>query len=210
MKGALLSLILLSGLVCILAYQFGFSFAPSKLFGWGQDQTPALAGDKASTEEEEDPTTFSSEFEINATPEQCFRVAVGFEDHHPHFARSLQWVKVHKRTRDGTGQVVEFKAGLALGYAMTYTLEYEFDYPKGLRWHATKGFKAMVGSYVFTRIGKSRTHVVYQMRIDPGFHVPNFLKRPIAGFIVQSSIKEFKSYIESPEMQALLAGGKQP
>mmetsp|Transcript_72135 Transcript_72135/g.150699 ORF Transcript_72135/g.150699 Transcript_72135/m.150699 type:complete len:240 (-) Transcript_72135:238-957(-) len=196
MKAAIISLILASGFVCISG-GFGISsFIPSTFLGLRRGNTPDY-----SSQVPEDPSTVSRDFEIEATPEDCFRVAVGFEDHHPKFAKSLRSVRVLKRTREGLGKVVEFKA-LMLTYTLEYTLEYEFNYPRGLKWNAVSGFKAMVGSYVFTKIGPTRTHVKYHLRVDPGFHLPNWLKKAVASMIVQASIKEFKTYIESPAMQS--------
>lgn len=66
--------------------------------------------------------------EVSASVVECFEAAAGFEEY-PKWAGSVQYVKVLDKTAQGLGKTVEYAVG-AFGKTLSYTLSYQFDYPR--------------------------------------------------------------------------------
>jgi hypothetical protein len=116
--------------------------------------------------------------EVNALPEDCFRVAADFE-RYPLWAGSVQYVKVLEQVagsdlwagsvqnvkvleqvdRGDLGRRAEFSVG-AFGTSLSYTLEYDYDPPRRMRWTAVAGgVKELLGVYEFSPLADGRTQV---------------------------------------------------
>jgi len=143
--------------------------------------------------------------EINATPDECFRVASGFE-FYPKWA-GCNYVRVLKEGPHGIGELVQMKVGM-FGRNLDYTLAYKHTPSRKMTWHAVSGsIKALMGSYEFVPIGPSRTKVVYKLNVDPGFWLPSAIKAATQRTVAGAALNELKKYTELPSTKARLAGG---
>ena len=97
--------------------------------------------------------------EVEAPPADCVRVAADFE-RYPQWAGSVQYAKVLEQTPAGDlGRRAEFRVG-AFGTTLGYTLEYDYDPPRRMRWTAVAGgVKELLGVYEFTPTPDGRTQV---------------------------------------------------
>lgn len=153
--------------------------------------------------------------EVNALPEDCFRVAADFE-RYPLWAGSVQYVKVLEQVagsdlwagsvqnvkvleqvdRGDLGRRAEFSVG-AFGTSLSYTLEYDYDPPRRMRWTAVAGgVKELLGVYEFSPLADGRTQVRYQLSIDPGFFLPSMVRQASTKLIVGTALGELKRRVE--------------
>mmetsp|Transcript_14433 Transcript_14433/g.28505 ORF Transcript_14433/g.28505 Transcript_14433/m.28505 type:complete len:213 (-) Transcript_14433:42-680(-) len=140
---------------------------------------------------------------INATPEEVFEVATGFEEY-PKWA-GVRTTKVLSREHKGLGKLVYMTIKM-FGHHLTYTLQYTHDAPKKMMWHAVSGtIKALVGTYDFVPMGPTQTKVVYKLSVDPGFFVPGPVRKATAKMVAWCALKGLKKYTELPATKARFA-----
>lgn len=149
--------------------------------------------------------TVEKYIDIDATPDECFRIASGFEDYD-------KWAGVHNvevlgrggKGGHGLANLVSMQVGM-FGHHLTYVLEYENDRPRSMKWHAVSGsIKALVGSYSFTPIGPGKTRVTYRLSVDPGFYLPHAIRMATSRMVVGCALKELKRFTELPSTKARL------
>mgnify|MGYP003692591501 CR=1 FL=1 len=153
------------------------------------------------------PDSVEKEIEIDATPEECYRVAAdlaGYKD----WAGGVEKVDVLETGDGGLATKAEFSVG-AFGQTLDYVLAYEHDLPRRVAWKAVSGsVKELLGSYTFEDIGDGRTRVQYKLAIDPGFNVPSMIKKPATKLIVSTALNELRKHTEKPATKAALKASK--
>jgi uncharacterized membrane protein len=136
---------------------------------------------------------------VEATPEQCFAVAIDFE-HYPEWAQDVKEAVVKDRDDQGRATEVEYRAS-ALGRSTHYTLHYDYsDAPERLSWKLVKGdiMRACDGSYRFTPSASEPgvTEVTYTLSIELVVPLPGFVKRR-AEVRILNTVKELKTRAEA-------------
>lgn len=134
---------------------------------------------------------------IEASPQRCYEVAIGFEDY-PKWAKDVKDVKVVERDEEGRGRLVDFRAA-AMGRSVTYTLEYDYSKaPAEFSWTLVKGdlMKRLDGTYCFDADSEG-TRVTYELAVDLALPLPGMVKRRAEARIVGSALKELKKQAES-------------
>jgi hypothetical protein len=134
---------------------------------------------------------------IEATPEQCYAVAIAFE-RYPEWATDVKEVEVLERDSDGRGTLVRYEIS-ALGKTIGYILAYDYaDVPGGFAWKLEKGdvLRRLDGAYRFDADGDG-TLVGYVLTVDVSLPLPGFMKRAAAGMIVDNAMKQLKAYVEA-------------
>jgi hypothetical protein len=134
---------------------------------------------------------------VNATPEQCFSVAIDFE-HYPQWATDVKEATVLSRDAQGRATEVEFRTS-ALGRSTHYTLRYDYsEAPRVMAWHMVKGdiMRTIDGAYTFSPAAGGGTDVTYTLSIELIVPLPGFVKRRAEVRIV-NSVKDLKARIEA-------------
>lgn len=140
---------------------------------------------------------------IRATPEECFRVATAYEDY-PKWAKATAGVSVLSRTGE-LGKQVEMRMGM-FGIEVKSTFEYSYNRPTQMEWKSVAGnIKELHGQYTFLPEGEG-TKVIYKLRVEPGFPLPNMVKQATNRAICTTALGELKSYTENPKTLARLRG----
>lgn len=121
---------------------------------------------------------------IDATPEECFAAASGFEDY-PKWAGAMKKVNVKKRQGRGLGTVVEWTMGiLNLVDRPIFVYTYGRSYTE-MKWHIqtpSKTIKNLEGRYTFKAVGSAKapkTQVEYKLNVEPYIPFPTFVKKVI-------------------------------
>ena len=123
---------------------------------------------------------------------------------------------LEREAKSGIGTLVDWDMGL-FGISTRNTMRYKYEMPKAGRavmdWHVTEGgVRKLVGRYEFVAVGPSQTKVVYNLLVEPGFPLPDMIKRATQRTIARSALQELKRYTErqrqsseATEATALLA-----
>jgi hypothetical protein len=129
----------------------------------------------------------------------CYQVATTLDDY-PKWVASLESVQVLDPGAEGLAKQAKFAVG-AFGKTLDYTLEYTHEVPRRLSWKAVAGsVKALVGSYTFDAIdGGKRTRVTYKLSLDPGFPIPNMIKKASTKLIVGTALSDLRKFTEKPD-----------
>ena len=134
---------------------------------------------------------------IQASPEQCYAVAIDF-DRYPEWATDVKYVEVLERDELGRGTKVKYRIS-ALGQTMGYILAYDYaDAPGGFSWALAKAdiLRVLDGCYSFVA-QDGGTQVGYVLAVDITVPLPGFMKKAAAGMIVQNAMKQLKEYVEA-------------
>ncbi len=133
--------------------------------------------------------------DISATAEQIFQVATDF-DSYPEWNANIKKVEVRASDDEGLPTEVWFEVDAKVK-TIHYTLEYDYsDAPDSFSWDLKEGdVKQLTGTYTFDEFGDV-TDVTYELAIDPGFRIPNLLKRQAEKQIMSSALKELKKRVE--------------
>ena len=92
---------------------------------------------------------------------------------------------------------IRFNSGV-MGLNVTYTLAYTLVRPTRVSWVSVAGaVKRIVGEYVLTPLGASRTQVNYRLEVDAGFNIPGPVRRAVNGLVVGAALPALKRYVES-------------
>lgn len=133
--------------------------------------------------------------DISATAEQIFQVATDF-DSYPEWNASIKKVEIRASDDEGLPTEVWFEVDAKIK-TIRYTLEYDYsDAPDSFSWDLKEGdVKQLNGTYTFDEFNDV-TDVTYELAIDPGFRIPNLLKRQAEKQIMSSALKDLKKRVE--------------
>jgi uncharacterized membrane protein len=134
--------------------------------------------------------------DVAAPLEEVFEVATDLKSY-PEWNQNIKEVEV--RARDGQGRPLEVWMKIdAKIKVLQYTLGYDYeDAPRSFSWHLIDGdVKELEGRYSFDEFDDV-TEVSYEMKVDPGFPVPGFLKRQAEKQIARGALEDLKERIES-------------
>ena len=134
--------------------------------------------------------------DVSATAQQIFEVATDL-DSYPEWNENIKEVEVRARDDEGRPLEVWMKVDAKLK-VVQYTLGYDYeDAPDSFSWHLLEGdIKEMEGRYAFDEFDDV-TEVTYEMKVDPGFPIPGFLKRQAEKQIARSALEDLKKRVES-------------
>jgi ribosome-associated toxin RatA of RatAB toxin-antitoxin module len=140
--------------------------------------------------------TVKDSIDVSATTQEIFDVATDL-DSYPEWNENIQEVEVRARDDEGRPLEVWMKVDAKLK-VVQYTLGYDYENaPDSFSWHLLEGdIKLMEGSYSFEEFDDV-TEVAYEMRVDPGFPIPGFLKRQAEKQIARSALEDLKKRVES-------------
>jgi ribosome-associated toxin RatA of RatAB toxin-antitoxin module len=140
--------------------------------------------------------TVKDSIDVSATTQEIFDVATDL-DSYPEWNENIQEVEVRARDEEGRPLEVWMKVDAKLK-VVQYTLGYDYENaPDSFSWHLLEGdIKQMEGSYSFEEFDDV-TEVAYEMRVDPGFPIPGFLKRQAEKQIARSALEDLKKRVES-------------
>ena len=111
---------------------------------------------------------------INATPEEVFRVATNFPDY-PKWAAAIDSVSI---VQDGNPPaIVDLRMGM-FGITLNNRFKYTYARPGKVDWYAAEGssVRELVGAYRFKPAGAGATRAEYSLLVDPGFPLPRSIR----------------------------------
>jgi ribosome-associated toxin RatA of RatAB toxin-antitoxin module len=134
--------------------------------------------------------------DIAAPPEDVFSVASDFSSYSDWNA-NIARVEVLERDDAGRGTKVWMEVDAKLKM-LTYTLAYYYtEAPRSFSWTLVDGdVEELEGSYEFEGRG-GVTKVAYEMRVDPGFPIPGFLRRQAERQIARAALEDLKRRVET-------------
>jgi len=133
--------------------------------------------------------------DVVASVQQCFDTITDFSQY-PDWFSSVESAKVVQRYPDGLAKRVALRVNMKVK-TVGYTLEYAYDNPAGLTWHAVAGdLESIEGSYRFEKLTAKRTRVTCRQAVAIGFWVPGPLRSLIERQALKQSVLEFKAAVE--------------
>jgi ribosome-associated toxin RatA of RatAB toxin-antitoxin module len=134
--------------------------------------------------------------DINASAETIFGVATDLESY-PEWNANIKRVEIKARTEDGLPSEVWMEVDAKLKI-VSYTIGYDYaNAPESFSWSLIEGdVKELEGSYKFDEFDDV-TEVTYEMKVDPGFPIPNLLKRQAERQIARGALEDLKKRVES-------------
>ena len=140
--------------------------------------------------------TVKDSIDVSATMQEIFDVATDL-DSYPEWNENIKEVEIRARDDEGRPLEVWMKVDAKLK-VVQYTLGYDYENaPDSFSWHLLEGdIKEMEGSYSFDQF-EDVTEVTYEMKVDPGFPIPGFLKRQAEKQIARSALEDLKKRVES-------------
>lgn len=138
----------------------------------------------------------SDTIDIEAAAQEIFEVATDF-DTYPDWNANIKKVEVKETDDEGYPTHVWFEVDAKVR-TVRYTLEYDYsNAPASFSWELVDGdVKELSGSYGFDEFDDV-TEVTYEVKIDPGFPLPGFMKRQAERQIMKSALQELKKRVES-------------
>ena len=137
--------------------------------------------------------------EIEASPEDCFAVALDFEKY-PEWATDVKEATVLAVDNDGRGGDVAYRVA-AMGRSTAYTLRYTYgSNPLRVSWRLIEGdlLERIDGEYEFVPLGDgSRCEVGYYVSVDMLVPLPGFVKRRAEAKILHTALDDLKTRVES-------------
>lgn len=132
---------------------------------------------------------------IAATPQACFDALTDFEAL-PRWQRAVREVRVLERDEQGRGAIVEYVVD-ARFKTVRYRLRQVYDEPHRLASEYLGGdFRDFGGEWRFRALDGDATWVELDLRIDPGYFVPGFLRRAIADAVMRRALGDLKAFVE--------------
>ena len=140
--------------------------------------------------------TVKDSIDVSATMQEIFDVATDL-DSYPEWNENIKEVEIRGRDDEGRPLEVWMKVDAKLK-VVQYTLGYDYENaPDSFSWHLLEGdIREMEGSYSFDQF-EDVTEVTYEMKVDPGFPIPGFLKRQAEKQIARSALEDLKKRVES-------------
>lgn len=135
--------------------------------------------------------------EVDASPQACFDALTDFESL-PRWQGAVRDVEVLERDGAGRGTVVRYEVD-ARFKTVSYTLRQIYDEPWRVASEYVGGdFRDFCGEWRFEPRGEDgeATHVELDLRLDPGYLVPGFLRRAIADAVMRRALRDLKAYVE--------------
>jgi ribosome-associated toxin RatA of RatAB toxin-antitoxin module len=132
---------------------------------------------------------------VNVPPEKLYAVIVDYE-RYPDFLDNIKSARVVRR------QVyeveVDFEASL-LGKSIPYTLHFDEEPPKGIRWRLVKSsfMKENNGAWALRPEGEGRTHATYSLEVKVSLFIPKSISTALAGAELPKVLESFKRRAES-------------
>jgi ribosome-associated toxin RatA of RatAB toxin-antitoxin module len=138
----------------------------------------------------------TSSIVIDAPPDRVMDVIADFPAY-PQWAQGMKQVDVVARTGEGRGEQVRFELDAA-PIKDSYTLAYEWDGDRAVRWHLVEGrmLKAMQGAYELQPTPDG-TEVTYRLSVDVAIPMIGMLRRKAEKVIIDTAIKGLKKRVES-------------
>lgn len=142
----------------------------------------------------------SQEMLIDASPEQCFAVAIDFAGY-PDWASDVKEATVVTNDDDGRGGTVSYRAA-AMGRSVVYTLRYFYGTnPLRFSWKLLESdwLRQLDGEYEFMVVDgeADRTRVTYHLAVDPAIPLPGFVKRRAEARIVRTALDDLRRRVEA-------------
>lgn len=133
--------------------------------------------------------------EIDASVAECFATITDFEAY-PHWSSPIRKIAVLARGRNKLARQVEFHVDMKLR-TVRYVLEYEYQKPTELTWHAVDGdIEAIEGAYLFEKLSPKRTRATCRQAVSLGFWVPGPIRSIFERQALKQSVLEFKAEAE--------------
>jgi uncharacterized membrane protein len=137
----------------------------------------------------------SDSIDVEATAQEIFDVATDF-DTYPDWNANIKNVEVKETDEEGYPTQVWFEVDAKVR-TVRYTLEYDYsNAPESFSWDLVDGdVKELSGSYGFDEF-EDATEVTYELRIEPGFPLPGFMKRQAERQIMKGALQDLKKRVE--------------
>jgi uncharacterized membrane protein len=137
----------------------------------------------------------SDSIDVEATAQEIFDVATDF-DTYPDWNANIKNVEVKETDEEGYPTKVWFEVDAKVR-TVRYTLEYDYsNAPESFSWDLVDGdVKELSGSYGFDEF-EDATEVTYELRIEPGFPLPGFMKRQAERQIMKGALQDLKKRVE--------------
>jgi uncharacterized membrane protein len=138
----------------------------------------------------------SDSIDVEATAQEIFDVATDF-DTYPDWNANIKNVEVKETDEEGYPTQVWFEVDAKVR-TVRYTLEYDYsNAPESFSWDLVDGdVKELSGSYGFDEF-EDATEVTYELRIEPGFPLPGFMKRQAERQIMKGALQDLKKRVEA-------------
>jgi coenzyme Q-binding protein COQ10 len=131
---------------------------------------------------------------VHTPPEKLYAVVVDYE-RYPEFLSNIKKARVVERQERHV--VVDFEASI-LGKSIPYTLAFDEDPPRGIRWRLVKSsfLKENNGSWVLKAEGEGKTLATYSLQVKVGFFIPGAVSTALAGSELPKVLEAFKKRAE--------------
>jgi uncharacterized membrane protein len=138
----------------------------------------------------------SDSIDIGATAQEIFDVAADFETY-PDWNANIKNVEIKEADEEGYATQVWFEVDAKVR-TVRYTLSYDYsNAPESFSWDLVDGdVKELNGSYAFDEFDDV-TEVTYELRIEPGFPLPGFMKRQAERQIMKGALEDLKKRVEA-------------
>src|SRR5438270_5007493 len=131
--------------------------------------------------------------DLAASPEDCFAVLTDY-DRMPEWQSRVCECRVLERDEQERGSLVEYAIDAKLR-VVRYRLRHIYDEPGWIGSEYDGGdFRDFAGEYRFTPSGEM-THVVFSLRIDPGFRVPGPITKMLRQAVMGKSLQDLKGRV---------------
>ena len=133
--------------------------------------------------------------DIRASALEIFEVATDL-DSYPDWNEDIKRVEVKQRDDENRPVEVWMEVDVKLKL-VGYTIEYDYSAAPGFfSWSLVEGdVKELEGSYGFDEFDDV-TEMTYEMRVDPGFPIPGFLRRQAERRVARGALENLKQRVE--------------
>lgn len=138
----------------------------------------------------------TSSIVVDAPPAEVMAVIADFPAY-PEWAKGVQTADVVVEGQDGRAEQVFFELDVA-PIKDEYTLAYDWDGDREVRWHLVEGkmLRALDGAYTLRPRG-SGTEVTYRLALDVSIPLIGMLKRKGEKILIDTALKGLKKRVES-------------
>ena len=138
----------------------------------------------------------TSSIVIDASPAQVMDVIADFPAY-PAWAQGMQQVDVVEEGAGGRAAKVHFELE-ATPIKDSYTLQYEWDGDRAVRWHLVEGkmLKDLKAAYELAPAGGG-TEVTYRLTVEVAIPMIGLLRRKAEKVIIDTALKGLKKRVES-------------
>jgi ribosome-associated toxin RatA of RatAB toxin-antitoxin module len=138
--------------------------------------------------------------EINASPEDCYRLICDFEAY-PQWFRNVRKVMIDDAGEDGVPRRAHYVFDIAIKQGFQIVLEYEYEDAKcRLNYRSVGGhFKDADGYYQFRRLTTGKTLAEFQVRVYLGVVLPSKITSYLIDEVQKGVLKMMKKELEKKE-----------